>query len=89
MGAKEQFGVQYLAQGHFDMWTGGAGGRTADLLITGRHALPPELQPLCMNIDGGRKKFNIENEPGHFYQLLVYTHPLSVQIQILIGMQIF
>ena len=43
---REQFGVQYLAQGHFDMWTGGAGNRTTDLLISGPLvlALPPEPQ---------------------------------------------
>ena len=31
---QEQFGVQYLAQGHFDMQLGGAGILTSDLLIT-------------------------------------------------------
>ena len=30
---REQFGAQYLAQGHFDMWIGGAGDQTADLPI--------------------------------------------------------
>ena len=32
---REQFGVQYLAKGHFDMQTGGAGDQTSDLLIRG------------------------------------------------------
>ena len=40
-----QCGVQCLAQGHFDMWTGGAGIRTADPRIIGWPALPPERQP--------------------------------------------
>ena len=31
MAHQEQFRVQYLVQGHFDMRTGGAGDRTADL----------------------------------------------------------
>ena len=31
---QEQFGVQYLARGHFDMQLGGAGIRTGDLPIT-------------------------------------------------------
>ena len=31
---QEQFGVQYLARGHFDMWTGGA----TNLPITGQPA---------------------------------------------------
>ena len=35
-------GVKCLAQGHIDMWTGGAGNRTANLPIGGRPtALPP------------------------------------------------
>ncbi len=38
---REQFGVQQLAQGHFDMRTGD---RTADLPISGQTALPPEPQ---------------------------------------------
>ena len=33
---QEQFEVLYLAQGHFDMQTGGAGNRTADLPISGQ-----------------------------------------------------
>ena len=37
---QEQFVVQYLAQGHFNMQTGGAGNRTANLPISGRPALP-------------------------------------------------
>lgn len=36
----EQFGV-HLAQGHFDMKTGGAGNQTTDHLISGSPALPP------------------------------------------------
>ena len=42
---QEQFGVKYLAQGHIDTRTGGAGNRTTDLPISGRPALPPEPQP--------------------------------------------
>ena len=40
---QKQFGVQYVAQGHFDMHlsSGGAGIPTSDLLITRRPALPP------------------------------------------------
>lgn len=40
----EQFGVQYVAQGHFDMQTEGARDRTTDLLISVGSALPPEPQ---------------------------------------------
>lgn len=29
----EQFGVQHLAQGHFNMWPGGAGGGTTNRLM--------------------------------------------------------
>ena len=41
---QEQFGVQYFAQGHFDIQLGGTGIRTSDLPITRPPALPPELQ---------------------------------------------
>ena len=41
---RQQFGVQYLAQGHFDMWTRGDGDRTPNLLISGRPARPPAPQ---------------------------------------------
>lgn len=37
-----QFRVQYLAQGHLDTQTGGAGDQTTNLLISGRTAVPPE-----------------------------------------------
>ena len=37
---QEQFGVQYLAQGDFDMQLVGAGIQTGDLPITRRPALP-------------------------------------------------
>ena len=40
-----QGGVQYLAQGHFGMRTGGAGDQTTDLLVSGQTALPPKPQP--------------------------------------------
>ena len=45
-GHREQFWVQYLAKGHFDMWTGGAGNRITNLPIGERPTLPPEPQPL-------------------------------------------
>ena len=44
-GTLEQVGVQYLAQGHFDMQLSGAGICTSDFPITSRPALPAELQP--------------------------------------------
>lgn len=42
-------GVQYLAQGYFNMLTGGAGDQTGDLPISGQPALwpPHEPQPPC------------------------------------------
>ena len=42
---QELFGVQYLAQGCFNMQLGGAGIQTSNLPITRQFALPPELQP--------------------------------------------
>ncbi len=43
----------YLAQGHFDMRTGGARDQTADLLISGQPALPPEPQlPFLVSCGG-------------------------------------
>lgn len=36
-----EFGVQWLSQEHFDMWTGVALDLTAKSLISGRPALPP------------------------------------------------
>ena len=42
---QEQFGAQYLAQGHFDMHLGRAGIQTGDLPITRQPALPTEQQP--------------------------------------------
>ena len=51
---REQFGVQYLAQGHFHALLGGAGIRTSDLQITGRPAVPPELQPLKQILQPGK-----------------------------------
>lgn len=44
---QDQVGVQYLARGHVDMWTGGARDWTTDLLIGGQPALPPDS---CMLI---------------------------------------
>ena len=41
---KEQFAVQYLDQGHFDMQLGGARIQTSNLSNTRRLAQPPELQ---------------------------------------------
>ena len=41
-----EFEVQYLAQGHFGMQTGGAGDRTTNILVSGRLPLLPEPQPL-------------------------------------------
>ena len=41
---QEQFGVQYLAPGHFHMQLGGAGIQASNLPITRGPALPPELQ---------------------------------------------
>lgn len=43
---QKQFVVQYFAQGHFDMWTVGAGNRTVDLLISEWPSMPPEPQHL-------------------------------------------
>ncbi len=43
-----QFGVQCLAQGHFDMWTGG-GDQTANPAISEQLILPPESQPHTHN----------------------------------------
>ncbi len=40
----EQFRLQYLAQGHLDMQTGGAGDRTTDLLRSGPFALAEPVQ---------------------------------------------
>ena len=45
-------GVQFLAQGHFDMQLGGAGIQTSNLQITRRPALLPEPQPLCLYYNG-------------------------------------
>ncbi len=42
---QEQFRVQCVAQGHFEMWTGRGGDRTGNPVISGRSALPPEPQP--------------------------------------------
>lgn len=42
---KQKFGVQYLAQEHFNMQTGGAGAQTTDLTRSGRSALTLEPQP--------------------------------------------
>lgn len=46
----EQFGFQFLAQGHFGMWTGGAEDHTTlvpiAIAIPGISTLPVELQPL-------------------------------------------
>lgn len=42
---REQFGVQYLAHGHFDTQLRVAGIWTSDPPITEQPALPPELQP--------------------------------------------
>jgi len=33
---REEFGVQYLPQGHLDMWNGGAGDPTTDLPRNGQ-----------------------------------------------------
>ncbi len=44
---REQFGVQYLVQGHFDMQTEEAEDQTTDPLISRRPAVPPEPQPPC------------------------------------------
>ena len=41
---QEQFGVQYLAQGHLDMQLRGAGNSTNNLLITRQPAVAPELK---------------------------------------------
>ena len=38
----EHFRVQFLAQGHTDLQAEGARDQTADLLVSGRPALPPE-----------------------------------------------
>lgn len=48
--------VQYLARGHFDRETRGAGDRTTDLLISGRPALPFELQ-----LPNQRNKFSTQS----------------------------
>ena len=40
-----QFGVQYVAQGHFGARDGGYWDRTAGLLVSGQPAVPPEPQP--------------------------------------------
>ena len=42
---REQFWVQYRAQGHLDMWTGEPKNPSSDTQITGRPAHPHELQP--------------------------------------------
>ena len=41
---QEQFGVPYVAQGHFYMQLGGARIRTSNLPITRQPTLPPKLQ---------------------------------------------
>ena len=46
---QEQFGVKCLAQGHIDMWIGGAGNQTANLLIGGR-PLYLLVEEECRNI---------------------------------------
>lgn len=38
---QEWFEVQYLAQGYFNMPTGGAGDQATDHVISGQPALPP------------------------------------------------
>lgn len=43
-----QFRVQYLAQGHFDMQTGGTSVHTTELLISGQPTLPLEPQLLSL-----------------------------------------
>ena len=49
---QEQFGVQYLAQGFFDMQLGEAGIQTSNLRITRRPALPPEPQQPSLYCNG-------------------------------------
>lgn len=39
--------VEYLAQGHFDMQTAGAGDRTTDLLTGGQPPVPEPHWPIC------------------------------------------
>ncbi len=48
----EQLGVQCLAQGHFNTWTGGAGDQTDKRVISGPPARPPGPQPaqICKQI---------------------------------------
>ena len=43
IGDRIGFGVKYLAQGHTDMWTGGAGNRTAKHPVGGRLPTEPQL----------------------------------------------
>lgn len=42
---REHFEVRCFAQGHFDIWTGGAGDPTPNPRFSGQPALPPEQQP--------------------------------------------
>ncbi len=44
-GIRGSFGFHSLAQGHINMWTGGARDRATNRLIGGRLALPPEPRP--------------------------------------------
>ena len=61
------FGAQYLAQGHFDMWLGGARIRTIDLQITRRPAReqrPPQGQhgTISSCVFGDQNRYS---EPKH------------------------
>lgn len=46
-----QFWVQYPAQRYFNMQPREAGNRTSNLPVSGRPALPPELQSIIINIE--------------------------------------
>ena len=86
---QEQFGVQCLAQGHFNMQLGGAGIRTSDLLITKWPTLSPDsrftvtLYPLTVkpwsNVCRGRRNSSVlrtgyVTHTTHTHTHTHYTH---------------
>ncbi len=70
---QEQFGVQYLAQRHFNMWTGETGDQTTGLLIGRRPALPTEQQLA----KSARKSYNCKKSS------LIRSHTKNLQCLIL------
>ena len=71
-----QFGVQYLAQGHFSIQLGGAGIQTSAFLIARRLAVLPELQPTpCADGKSGELLY-----PTNHFWTIYSTGELSSQV---------